>query len=166
MVIASDGTIDGWCGVGMEEKATDDAGGDDGGAASALATDDAWFDVGCGQSAGPCDAAQWISTYATLYNAAYDAIVAEQPSAKVLISLEHHFGTVYDSPAAASPLPAPSASAERPDAFRKSLRETDSCCFVSFMGTLRAQRPNAKATMGPCMVKSTSVPASDRSVAR
>lgn len=63
-----------------------------------------WFDVGCGGSAGPCDAAQWIATYATLYNAAYDAIVAEQPSAKVLISLEHHFGTVFDRPAAARPL--------------------------------------------------------------
>ncbi len=63
-----------------------------------------WFDVGCGGSAGPCDANTWIDTYSTLYNLAFDAIVAEQPSAKVLISLEHHFGTVFDRPAAASPL--------------------------------------------------------------
>jgi hypothetical protein len=63
-----------------------------------------WFDVGCGGSAGPCDTTRWISTYAALYNAAYDAIVAEQPSAKVLISLEHHFGTTFDRPSAASPL--------------------------------------------------------------
>lgn len=63
-----------------------------------------WFDVGCGQSAGACDANTWIATYAALYNAAFDAIVAEQPSAKVLISLEHHFGTTYDRPSDASPL--------------------------------------------------------------
>lgn len=63
-----------------------------------------WFDVGCGGSAGPCDPTAWIDTYATLYNLAFDAIVAEQPFAKVLISLEHHFGTTFDRPADSSPL--------------------------------------------------------------
>jgi hypothetical protein len=63
-----------------------------------------WFDVGCGQSAGACDPTVWIDTYAALWSAAYDGITAEQPSAKVLISLEHHFGTTYDRPADASPL--------------------------------------------------------------
>lgn len=63
-----------------------------------------WFDIGCGQSSGACDATAWIARYSDLYDRAYDAVVAEQPSAKVLISLEHHFGTAFDQPAAANPL--------------------------------------------------------------
>src|SRR5262249_39993323 len=62
-----------------------------------------WFDIGCGQGTA-CDTYAWIQTYADSYNAAYDAVLAAQPAAKVLVSLEHHFGKTFDAPSAASPL--------------------------------------------------------------
>ncbi|MCK6547372.1 DUF5722 domain-containing protein [Myxococcota bacterium] len=61
-----------------------------------------WFDVGCGQGV-PCDVTTWLDLYAASYASAYDAIRDEQPNAKVLISLEHHFA-ITDDPAAQSPL--------------------------------------------------------------
>jgi hypothetical protein len=62
-----------------------------------------WFDIGCGAGA-PCDQDAWIRAYADNYIAAYDAVVAAQPFAKVLVSFEHHFGTEFDRPASDHPL--------------------------------------------------------------
>ena len=62
-----------------------------------------WYDIGCGQGT-PCNTDAWVARYAADYNAAYDAIKAEQPFAKVLISFEHHFGTSYAAPSAQNPL--------------------------------------------------------------
>jgi hypothetical protein len=62
-----------------------------------------WFDVGCGPGR-PCDADTWIATYADSWNAAHDAIVAEQSTARAYISFEHHFASSWDAPSASAPL--------------------------------------------------------------
>jgi hypothetical protein len=62
-----------------------------------------WFDIGCGQGTA-CDPEAWIQAYADSYAAAYDAVMLEQPHAKVLTSFTHHFDTAFDQPAAESPI--------------------------------------------------------------
>ena len=50
------------------------------------------------------DTNAWLDAYAQNYNAAYDAVMLHQSSAKVLISLEHHFGSTFDQPSAQNPI--------------------------------------------------------------
>jgi hypothetical protein len=63
-----------------------------------------WYDVGCGQGLGACDTNTWLDRYAADWNAAYDAVRAEQDTGKVFISLEHHFDARWDTPGAVNPL--------------------------------------------------------------
>jgi hypothetical protein len=62
-----------------------------------------WFDIGCGQGTA-CDTNAWLDAYAASYVAAFDAVMAEQPFAKILISLEHDFGSSLDAPGAEHPV--------------------------------------------------------------
>lgn len=57
-----------------------------------------WYDIGCGGNLGACNKDAWLQSYATLYNVAYDAVKREQPYAKALIPLTHHFDETFDDP--------------------------------------------------------------------
>ena len=50
-----------------------------------------WYDIGCGEKPSDCDYKKWVKSYSDNYNAAYDSIIKENPNAKVLISIDHHF---------------------------------------------------------------------------
>jgi hypothetical protein len=58
-----------------------------------------WYDIGCGQGVA-CNVESWIDTYSADWIAAYDAVMREQPTARVFISLDHQFGTAFNQPAA------------------------------------------------------------------
>jgi hypothetical protein len=55
-----------------------------------------WFDVG--RKHPDFDQQLWIDTYADNYIAAYDRIKAEQPSARVLMSFDHHYDERHNLP--------------------------------------------------------------------
>jgi Family of unknown function (DUF5722) len=62
-----------------------------------------WFDIGCGQGTA-CNTDTWIASYASMYSLAFDAVAAEQPQAKTLMSFTHHFGSTFNAPGARHPL--------------------------------------------------------------
>lgn len=55
-----------------------------------------WFDAG--RNHPNFSQEMWIDAYADNYIAAYDAIVAEQPAARVLMSFTHHYDERHDLP--------------------------------------------------------------------
>ncbi|CAF0957180.1 unnamed protein product [Didymodactylos carnosus] len=62
-----------------------------------------WYNVGCGNGK-TCDIDHWVKHYSQVYSSAYDQIKKHQPQAPVLISLEHHFDSIFDKyVSAASP---------------------------------------------------------------
>ncbi|CAF3892812.1 unnamed protein product, partial [Rotaria magnacalcarata] len=60
-----------------------------------------WYNIGCGNGK-PCNIDLWVQHYTQVYAAAYDQIRREQPQAPVLVSLEHHFDTIFDQYASAN----------------------------------------------------------------
>ncbi|CAF1622895.1 unnamed protein product, partial [Didymodactylos carnosus] len=54
-----------------------------------------WYNTGCGNGKA-CNIDNWVKNYGNVYIAAYDQIKKHQPQAPVLISLEHHFDSVFD----------------------------------------------------------------------
>ncbi|KYK54020.1 subtilisin-like serine protease [Drechmeria coniospora] len=57
-----------------------------------------YFDIGCGSPPlAPCDKVEWIDLIAANYNAAYDAIFAEQWTARIMTSIDNKFGLALEN---------------------------------------------------------------------
>ncbi|KYK54413.1 hypothetical protein DCS_06371 [Drechmeria coniospora] len=57
------------------------------------------FDIGCGPGSTACDKTEWINLIVANYNAGYDAIFAEQSTARIMTSIDNKFGETLENAA-------------------------------------------------------------------
>ncbi|OED42495.1 hypothetical protein AB833_07285 [Chromatiales bacterium (ex Bugula neritina AB1)] len=62
-----------------------------------------WYNHSCGGGVA-CNAELWMDNYLANFNAAYDRITSENPTAKIFAPFAHQFHEVFDTPAASRPL--------------------------------------------------------------